>query len=359
MRCLKAQEFPPVSTAPNLTMPKARSKDMDDNVPPSHHRSAQARTHYGHDDPVVDAALDWFGKLRDTYADPLLLTQFRHWLAQDPRHETEFRLLENIWGSTAFLKATRSLQVPDVQERGRARRWTMRAVAVAAMIVLIVGISQYPRLMLTWRADYLTAIGDQSTIRLPDGSMMVLNTDSAVTVDFADGRREIALLRGEAWFDVRHDPAHPFGVTGGFGRTVAKGTSFSVRRQDDRDETVLEQGRVDVTCLCAKADRIELQPGESVAVAKDGPLLPAKIDPERFLAWREGRMVFEDVPLGQVVSELSRYYGGTVIVASDRINRLVVTGNYRLDSIEGAIRTLADAAGVKMTRVPGGLIILR
>lgn len=60
-----------------------------------------------------------------------------------------------------------------------------------------------------------------------------------------------------------------------------------------------------------------------------------------------------------MLNELRRYYKPPVIVADNRVSRLIVTGNYRLDNIEGAIRTLADAAGVTMDRLPGGLIILR
>lgn len=319
---------------------------------------------YVHDDPVVDAALDWFGRLREAPGDAALQAAFRHWLAQDPRHEHEFRALETAWGSTAFLKAVKALppSLPAelaTEARRGAGRWSRRIAAAAAIAALAVGIWQYPGLMLRWRADYLTAAGDQSTVTLPDGSTMILNTDTGVAIDFQDGRRDIVLLQGEAWFDVRHDPAHPFRVTGGFGQAVVKGTSFAVRRQADRDEIVLERGRVDVTCLCQQEDRVELRPGQAVAVTDTGPLAAAAVDSGRRLSWRDGRIAFEEVRLGDVVDELARYYHGRIFVSGDRIGRLVVTGHYRLDNIEGAIRTLADAAGVTMIRVPGGLIILR
>lgn len=306
---------------------------------------------YAHEDPVVDAALDWFGRLRDAGGggDPV---RFRQWLAQDPRHEAEFRKLEEMWGSPAFLTAVRQLP-----RQRRPRRWP--AVAAAAAVLLVVGIWQYPGLMLAWRADYLTAAGERTTVHLPDGSTMTLNTSSAVAVDFSDGQRQVDLLRGEAWFDVLHDPLHPFRVAGGFGQAVVRGTSFSVRREDDRDEVVLERGQVDVSCLCPHADPVVLHPGEALEVTDGGPLTPATVDPERTLAWREGRIIFEDVRLAEVVAELARYHDARVFVANRRLSDLVVTGNYRLDNIEGAIRTLADAAGMKMTRIPGGTIILR
>ncbi|NHF74643.1 FecR family protein [Paracoccus sp. 12-3] len=321
-------------------------------------------TDYVHDDPVVDAALDWFVRLRDAEEDPQILAGFRVWLAQDPRHETEFRALEIMWGSNEFPKAVQTLpnELPDIiagYSTYRPTKWVKRLASAAAVVLVTVGLWQYPKLMLEWRADYFTATGEQSTIQLPDGSTMILNTDTAIAVDFENGRRDIALLQGEAWFDVQHDPEHPFRVSGGYGRAVVKGTSFSVRREDDRDEVVLERGWVDVTCLCDNPDQVELHPGEGAEVTEEGPQAASLVNPEQALAWREGRIMFEEAQLGHIVDELSRYYGGRILVSRDSISRLLVTGNYRLDDIEAAIRTLADAAGVTMTRVPGGLIILR
>lgn len=331
-----------------------------------HERTEGTEKDYVHEDPAVDAALDWFGRLREAEEDPAVLAEFRRWLDQDPRHESEFRDLEAIWGSTAFLRAVKSLPPshsddPAPAFRRSTHRWSPRvaAAAVAAVAVLAICAWQSPKLMLRWRADYMTVAGDRSTVMLPDGSTMILNTDTGVDVDFQDGRRDIVLLQGEAWFDVQHDPAHPFRVSGGFGQAVVKSTTFAVRRRPDRDEIVLETGRVDVSCLCDSAEQIRLQPGEAVTVTDAGPLAALPANPDRLLAWREGRIVFEDVRLGDVADELARYYGGSILVVSDRIGDLVVTGHYRLDNIEGAIRTLADAAGVKITRLPGGLIILR
>ena len=122
---------------------------------------------------------------------------------------------------------------------------------------------------------------------------------------------------------------------------------------------VLERGRVEVTCLCSAGGKAGLNPAQTVIASADALAQIAGVDTGCALAWRDGRISFDDVPLGEVILELSRYYPGRVFVASSRAERLVVSGNFRLDNIEGAIRTLADAAGVGMTRIPGGVIILR
>lgn len=314
---------------------------------------------YAHDDPVVDEALNWFTLLRNREPDADTRRAFALWLMQSPRHEDEFRNLEAIWGSKSFIEAVRSLPVDPAIRRPRLSRWTIRVAAAAAVVLFAAGLWQYPSLKIAWQADHMTATGDQSTIQLPDGSSMILNTASAVALDFEAGRRSVKLLRGEAFFDVRHDPEHPFVVTANFAEVVVRGTAFSVRTENAEDDVVLERGLVQVSCLCDRSDKAELHPGEAVSVSATAVSSVRSADPSRSLAWREGRIAFEDARLGVVLDELRRYHGGQIVVIDDRVNRLVVTGNYRLDNVEGAIRTLADAAGVGMTRVPGGLIILR
>ncbi|MEO9340823.1 FecR family protein [Mesorhizobium sp. SB112] len=314
---------------------------------------------YVHDDPVVDEALDWFTRLRNRESDSDTRREFVSWLNRSPRHEEEFRNLEAIWGSSSFLKAVKSLPVDPGIRRPRFSRWAMHGSAAAAAMLLAAGVWQYPSLIISWQADYVTVTGDQSTIQLPDGSTMMLNTASAVAVDFENGRRRVQLLRGEAFFDVQHDLHRPFVVKASFGEVEVRGTAFSVRTDAKEDDVFLERGKVQVYCLCDRSNQVELHPGEGVSVTASAVSPVRAQEGSETLAWREGRIAFETARLGDVLDELRRYYSGRIVVMDDRVNRMVVTGNYRLDNVEGAIRTLADAAGVGMTRIPGGLIILR
>lgn len=317
-----------------------------------------------HDDPIVDAALDWFTRLQTGKSDADLRARFEDWLKQDARHEHEFRALKDMWGSKAFEQAVAGLDTFNAAAKtqageGRRRRWPLKAMAAAASILVVAGALQLPGMMLAWRADYITAPGEQSVVALADGSRMIMNTDSAVAVNFESGRRSVRLLKGEAFFDVLHDADHPFQVVGEHGEVEVKGTAFSVRTDEVETAVVLERGRVDVTCLCRGGDKAQLQPGQTVTASTAMLSEVVNVDAGRALAWRDGRISFDDAPLGKVVAELGRYYRGRVFVMSDRAEQLVVSGNYRLDNIEGAFRSLADAAGIKMTRIPGGVIILR
>ncbi|WP_319797328.1 FecR family protein [Nitrobacter sp.] len=323
---------------------------------------------FAYPDPVVDEALEWLIRRQNAPLEQAEQQQFQEWLLRSPRHSEEFRYLEAMWGSPELRKAAKGLPAATrgLMDRRRLlpsahhpRARSLRGVAAAAILMIAIGAWQYPALMLRWRADYITATGGREQVSLPDGSMMLLNTASAVSIDFTNGQRRVTILEGEAFFDVRPDPAHPFRVAGHFGETEVKGTAFAVRTESDQDTVVLERGRVEVSRLSDSGDHVELDPGEMVTATANALSAVARRDPLEILAWRDGRIIFENQRLSRVLDELRRYYDGTVIVADRRVGDFVVTGNYRLDDVPGAIRTLADAAGATMTRLPGGIILLR
>ncbi len=325
-------------------------------------------------DIVAEEALDWFARRRNAQPDPAEEAAFEGWRRRSPSHAEAYDDLEGLWGSTAFAAAARSLPLTEstkVSVGARrpvgprppipsvARRRGLRFGAVAALLVLAFGIWQAPAWLLRWQADYLTAAGERATITLPDGSTLILNTASAVALDFEEGRRDVRLLRGEAFFDVRHDPEHPFRVAGRFGAVEVKGTAFSVREDEARDTVVLERGRVEVRRISQSDEQVVLEPSEQVVATADALSAVEPADPATALAWREGRILFDDKPLAAVLAELRRYRAAPILVATREVDEVRVSGNYRTADIEGALRSLADAAGVTLTALPGGVLILR
>jgi transmembrane sensor len=326
----------------------------------------QSSDDFTHDDPVVDEALAWFSRLQNISPDAETQAAFEAWLTQSPHHEREFRSLERMWGSPAFRSAAAALAAPtepvelavarDRKKGQPPRQWATRVTAAAAVVLLAIGVWQGPALLLRWEADYVTSTGERTTVALPDGSSMSLNTASAVAVDFRGARRNVRILAGEAYFDVKRDSTRPFHVAGQFGGVEVRGTAFSVRRDSGGDLIVLERGLVSVS---RNADRAELQAGQMITATGLALSSVAPVDTESALAWREGRIFFSGKPFAQVIDELRRYYGGTIIIANGSVREHKVTGNYRLDDVEGALRTLADAVGITVHRLPGGIMIFR
>lgn len=322
-----------------------------------------------HPDPVTDAALDWFVRLQEAPDDLDLQGRLEDWLDSDPRHAAAFAKLQNMWElpeldiasarHASRLDARREQRTPLARVPvHRSGSWTIRIAALAAVVMIAAGIRYYPEMMLRWNADHLTATGEQSAFVLPDGSRILLNTASAVALDFEGQKRSVTLLRGEAFFDVVSDLARPFRVAGAFGDVEVKGTAFSVRTGAE-DTVILERGRVEVAQRAHEAHHASLSPGQMVEVSPAGLSPVAGVDTENELAWRTGWIIFQEKPLADVLADLGRYYTGRVITVDGGLGHIRVSGNYRLDDPEGVIRSLAEAAGAKVTRLPGGIIILR
>lgn len=309
---------------------------------------------------MTEEAMDWFIRLQEMPDDGRTADAFKGWLAIDPRHGEAFRRIERLMALPALREASRrdAARLAATKPPRAGHGWMKYAASIAAIFILVLGYIQYPALLLRWQADHLTQAGEQKIVTLPDGSEMRLNTASAVTLDFADGRRRVRLLAGEAFFDVRPDPAHPFAVTAQFSETTVKGTAFAVRTEADEDVILLERGRVAVSRLTAPNDEVALEPGQAVAADAASISKPSLFDAQSALAWREGRIVFQDATFARALGELDRYYDGTVLIASRRLDAHKVSGSYRIDDPATAILTVAAAVGASQTRLPGGLIIL-
>ncbi|SED61229.1 FecR family protein [Rhodobacter sp. 24-YEA-8] len=325
---------------------------------------------FTHEDPVADQALDWFVNLRNEAPSARASQAFADWLAEDSRHADEFLRLEDMWGAPGFRDAVLAAApaqsgVFGLRSASRAAgrsawpRMARAGVAAAAVFMLALGIWQGPHLWRIWHSDFYTVAGEQANLTLPDGSTMILNTASAVAIDFADGRREIRLLEGEAWFGVIPDTSRPFRVTGQYGTVTVTGTKFSLRLGADHDTVVLEEGRVEVAGSGAVAPPVTLEPEQMIFLGPSGLSQVQAADSASALAWRQGRILFDETPLSTVVDELQRYRSGTVMMMNSAVAGMAVSGNYRLDDVETAMRILAETAGLSLTRIPGGIIILR
>lgn len=317
---------------------------------------------------IADQALDWFLKLQDQRDDAALQAAFETWCAQDPSHLQEYRELENLWSSSSFEQAAASLTVATSplpsSSATRTRSWykpgfKRASLALVFAASLLIAIPLAPELLIRLQADYRTAAGEHQTIELADGSTMLLNTSSAVKVNFTEGRRNITLLKGEAYFDVTHDTERPFSVTGEFGTATVTGTAFSVRERDGSDLIVLERGRLEVTSTRKPQQGMaELLP-QNLVVARPGGLGPVQnADTEKLLSWRSGRLVFDDTPFAEVLSELSRYRSAPLVLMRESAENLRISGSYKVSNLENAITTLADVAGLEFVALPGDLIIM-
>ena len=206
------------------------------------------------------------------------------------------------------------------------------------------------------RADHLTVAGERQNLALTNGSKVLLNTQSALSSAPGNGVLLARLLQGEAFFDVPDSKSMPLEVQAGPARMHGAGTAFAVRYLDGVAQIQVQRGDVRVQAMRGDAD-VNLVAGDSLRVGPEGFGLPEKSDQRKSLAWVQGRLIVENCPLAEVLTELRRYYPGWIISTNRSLDRVAVTGNYRLDSPLDIVRSLAHITSAHLHELPA-LVIL-
>lgn len=304
-------------------------------------------------DAPMSEALDWLLALES--ADEACRARFQAWLAASPEHAAAFERAQRSWQSPLLGLAAQRLDTARQAAVVRPRR-LRRYLAVAASVLLLLTVTVQSDMLLDLRADHVTAVGQRQSLDLPDGSHVTLNTDSAFSSQM-DGKRRVAnLLRGEAYFDVTPDHSRPFEVNAGPIQVSVLGTAFAVRYQGDEAWVSVEHGAVEVHARRDGA-RIQLEDGDSIRIGPDGIGQRERGGSADRFAWVQGRLVFDDQPLGDVLAELRRYYPGWIVSADPRLNGVRVTGNYRLNDPLSVVRSLAQVTSATLHEYPALLVL--
>lgn len=320
---------------------------------------------------VDEMASYWLVRLTASDCSPEERCAFEAWKEDDPAHEDAYLRLQR--GGAMFDRHLGDPQIQALADRAlretepsiwRKRRFQYAAIAASLILATGVAISmnygvgfnQGPgREILTSVERYETAIGERSTVALPDGSVITLNTNSLMEVDFSSAAREVRLLKGQGFFEVAKDVGRPFVVTAGDKRVVALGTAFDVRfDKGDVVEVTLVEGLVEVAGVGVSGPaensgaftetgpaKIRLHAGERlIAKAKTAPAVE-KTDAVEETSWRTGKLIFRDRPLSSVIAEMNRYSVQKLVLDGDdvRLAEMRVSGSFNA----GRATTFVDA----------------
>ncbi|CAO3438402.1 FecR family protein [Azospirillum doebereinerae] len=330
------------------------------------------RTGQDDDDTLFSEASAWFFRLQAEDHTATERAAFAAWLARGPAQARAWAEVRDLLGALeAPARAAHHAATPAASRTAKRPqtapvRRILRGFATAALVLLLAGGALWrgPTLYQNAIADHATAAGQRLTLRLPDGSTADLNGDSALAVDFRGEERRVRLLRGEAWFQVTHDPAHPFVVDAGVGAARVLGTQFSVRRDADRVTVTVGEGLVEVAALESGGafqweDTVRVHPGESVETGPRGLSAPQPTDPGIAFAWRHGQIVFRQQSLASVIDALNRQWPGRVVLLNDEAAERVVSGVFSLDRPDPVFDALERGIGVRATRITPYLTLLR
>lgn len=306
----------------------------------------------------------------------------RQWIEGDPHRVAVVRLMESVLTNVApndtsdidVERALRSVKarfdepkiIPFPQPLARAgdSRGRSALLRVAAAAVIIVGAT------VLWQNNrrsqvngalqtYATAVGERREVRLGDGTRVLLGPTSRLTVPAGDDQRTTT-LDGIGYFNVVHDPSHPFTVRAGAITVQDVGTAFSIESDDSAGARVA----VDSGSVAISAAGQEHSPG-AVLNARDRAIVDINgvVAVERSavseddLAWVQGRLVFRDSPLVLVGAELYRWYGVRLRVADSSLANLHLTASFSGEPVDRVLNVIALSLGASIER-QGNVAIL-
>jgi len=288
--------------------------------------------------------------------------EFDRWLAEAPVHWRAYKESDRIWGELAEIDL-QALMTEGEQPRTRMRAPAWAALA-ASLLAVVIGAGT---LFNQPQHSYATSRGEVRTVQLADGSKVTLGAGSRIDVRFDRRGRHVLLRRGEAVFDVRHDPALPFDVRAADTQVVDLGTRFMVKVAPDMVRVDVIQGAVRV----AKTESPLLKPfikpapadqmtrGERLESPHGEPLKPlAAIDPQQVAPWTRGRLVYENASLAEVVADLNRYTGADVELASSDLGELRVTAALSQNQTGQFLSTLPASLPVQVTHQSDGKTVI-
>lgn len=316
------------------------------------------------EEAVGDEAVTWFVMLRDDAATGEDRRRFEAWLAADPRHRQAWRDVEALWAGIDALPLARARRDGAAgMDHRRVRRGAWGGIAaVAASLVLAAVLAAAwmllpPGFAAALLADHRTGTAEQRTVALPDGSSVVLGASSALSVDIDGDTRRVALLRGEGFFAVAPDLRRPFVVTAAGGEVTARGTSFDVKLAEGRASVAVATGTVEITAGTGRP--VRLKPGRGARFGAGGVDRTRQVDVANIGSWREGRLIFEAAPLGEVLHDLERYRGGRILVTDGTLAARPVSGVFDARRPGPALDTIVQALGARMLNLADLLVVVR
>lgn len=333
-------------------------------------------------------AHDWVVALEELPVSDMDRKRFEQWLDADPRHAESYDRAVTVRSAIATLDfedidsdLRRSYQTIRTDSRLLRRlrflrqpKWTMGAggaLAVALAIAAILlqppnppALSSEPVVF----ASYESSVGERKEVTLPDGTITLLDGNTALAIEFSDDKRRITLQSGAAFFDVAADIDRPFSVESGNLSAVALGTRFDVRAGAQVYRVGVEEGEVEVRYpvtiggrMTGVIDTRSLVPGQTVAATRrDGMGRTEQEDPANIAAWRYDRLIFRGATIAEFVANLNRR--STVTIAldpADTFSDLKIDGAFVGDDVDRFLLALTEMHPVEVDRSDPSVFLIR
>jgi len=294
---------------------------------------------------VENHAMEWLVKLNNPNLSDLEIEKFNQWLAESPMHQAAYIRAEQIWAASEKLVSSGS-------SKSRLRTWQYALASV--VMVLCIGFYQY-QINTTESYEFYTAIGEQKTFDLVDGSKVTLNNQSSIKFSISKNSRKVQLEAGEVLFHVTSDAKRPFDIETHDGMIRVVGTTFSINRYSQSTLVTVVDGRVALGQKPLASDSFVASQVLSQSQQQTLPdaikgVEPKQVDVKAELSWREKRLVVRDEPLNEVVAYLEKTFPVKFAIGSKELSEKRVTAVLDLSNLEQVLLVLETSLSLKIER---------
>jgi transmembrane sensor len=307
-------------------------------------------------------ASEWIQRLNESDAQAVV-DEWLQWCRSDPKNLPVFEQMQRIWNALPQARdASRRSPKPEAPLKHRSR-----LIALAASVVLVVGVAAWLAIDYSKLQVLDTAIGEQRHFTLADGSQLYLAPNSRVNIRFTLMRRDVRLQGGQAFFAVAHSVLRPFIVHANGLTVTAVGTAFDVRIGPIGTVVTVGEGRVNVAPgrdvaggrPGAVIETVRASVGQRVTFSSSARRLSvASVDPAAAGSWRDGKLQFLGEPLEDVVAAVNRY-SATRIVVAPAFQQTRFTGTVSAASVRDWLGALEQIYAIEVVDQGANGILIR
>ncbi|GMQ55498.1 FecR domain-containing protein [Halopseudomonas aestusnigri] len=299
---------------------------------------------YAKDSPDA-AAADWLLRQQQVPDDPALDAELQQWLQQDPSHWRSWQRAQQVWQLTASLTPLPRTNKP------RQRRWRYpSALAASVLLSTVIGHSllhKHPQ----YRSD-----NQPEQVTLTDGTRVFMDAGTELDVSMANDSRHLDLHKGRVFLQVSPDASRPFQVFTDDLTVTVTGTAFLVDTDSRRSAVQVREGQVRVAY--SDGPEVVLNAGQQLAANDCRNDCISAVDSTHIAEWQTGYLTVQDQPLTSVLVELGRYRSGYLWLRSPELAQKRVTGRFKLDTPDAALRAVLGPYNARINSVSPWLTII-
>ena len=310
-------------------------------------------------------ATNWYVQLTSGSATEQDRQAWKEWLNADPANKLAWQQVEEVTNCFMGLNTKTSMAVLNRRYVAtpalNGRRQFVKNLGLLLAVSSAGWLTYKEKPWYHFMADYSTAKGEVQKFRLDDGSRLVLNTDTKVSIHFDEQVRSVRLLQGEVYVETAQEsnPVYrPFIVQTMHGTVTALGTRFSTRIYNNRSCVNVFEDAVEVRPIDGLGDKVVVNAGEEVKFTSMLFQQKMLFDMSAVDAWTKGFIIVDNMPLAKVIDELSRYRRG-VVRCDPTIADLEISGAFPITDVDAALLSIAKTLSIRIESFTPFLVMLK